>query len=147
MKKTEGDTYVLNEALRKKAESLLGIKGYYTNIQKERMDDEIIIARYHDLWHVEAAFRMSKSDLATRPIFHRTEEAIKAHLLICFMALALGKHMELQTGCSLRRIVDLLWSVTEAHLVDTATHETFMLRSEFDEEVRGLLKKLGCHTK
>lgn len=147
VKKTEGGKYSLDEALRKKASSLLGIKGYYTNIPKKQMDDDTIIARYHDLWRVEAAFRMSKSDLATRPIFHRTEDAIKAHLLICFVALAIGRHMELVTGISLKRIGDLLWSVTEAHIVDTAAKETFVLRSEPSADVDNVLKKLDCHTK
>lgn len=143
VKKTAGDRYTLDETLRAKVTSLLGIKGYYTNIPKERMDNDAVIAHYRDLWQVEAAFRMSKSDLATRPIFHHTEDAIKAHLLICFVALTLSKHMELRTGLSLRRIVDLLWSVTEAHLIDTATQETFVLRSEVPEDVRELLKTLG----
>jgi hypothetical protein len=147
VKKSDDDSYMLDEALRKKAASLLGMKGYYTNIPKAEMGDDVVIARYADLWHVEAAFRMSKNDLATRPIFHRTEDAIKAHLLICFIALAIGKHMELHAGLSLRRIVDLLWSVTEAHIADTATTETFTLRSEPSKEVMKLLKKLGCHTK
>lgn len=143
VKKAKGGAYTLNEALHAKAASLLGVKGYYTNLPKERMDNDTIIARYHDLWHVEAAFRMSKSDLATRPIFHRTRDAVKAHVLICFVALSIGKYMELQTGLSLRRMVDLLWSVTEAHILDTATKETFTLRSEPNDDVRELLKKLG----
>lgn len=147
VKKTEGKRYALDEALKKKTLSLLGIKGYCTNISKEQMDDETVIARYHDLWHVEQAFRMSKSDLLTRPIYHRTEEAIRAHLLICFVALAMGKHMELVTGLSLKRIVDLLFSVTEAHIIDTVTKETFTLRSEPSTDVGNVLKKLGCHTK
>lgn len=143
VKKATGGVYTLNEALHAKASSLLGIKGYYTNIPAERMNNGTIIARYRDLWHVEAAFRMSKSDLETRPIFHRTQDAVKAHVLICFVALAIGKHMELQTGLSLRRIVDLLWSVTEAHILDTATKETFTLRSKLNDDVRELLKKLA----
>lgn len=147
VKKTGDDTYAFDEGLRTKAALLLGIKGYYTNIPETKLDNDAIISRYRDLWRVEAAFRMSKSDLATRPIFHHKQEAIKAHVLICFVALAIGKHMELQSGLSLRRIADLLWSVTEAHIVDTATKETFTLRSELSKEVRELLKKLGCHTK
>lgn len=147
VKKTNDNTPILDEALQAKATSLLGIKGYYTNMPKEDMDNATIIARYHDLWHVEAAFRMSKSDLATRPIFHYKEDAIKAHILICFVALALGRHMELATGLSLRRIVDLLWTVTEAHIVDTVTNEPFILSAEISEDVDKLLKKLGCHTK
>lgn len=78
-----------------------------------------------------------------KPRLHRTQDAVKAHVLICFVALSIGKYMELQTGLSLRRMVDLLWSVTEAHILDTATKETFTLRSEPNDDVRELLKKLG----
>lgn len=137
------DKYAFDEALNAKVSSLLGIKGYYTNLSEELMDNDTIIARYHDLWHVEATFRMTKNDLATRPIFHRKEDAIKAHILASFVALGIAKYMELQTGYSLRQIVDLLWSVTEAHIVDTVTKEKFTLRSELTVEVREFLKRFG----
>jgi len=39
-----------------------------------------VISCYHDLWHVEQSFRISKTDLAARPMFHRTRDAIEAHL-------------------------------------------------------------------
>lgn len=147
VKKTEGGRYAINEALQKKARSLLGIKGYYTNIPEKYMKNDTVVARYHDLWHVEQAFRMSKSDLRTRPIFHRKEDAVKAHVVVCFVSLAMGKHMEIVTGLSLRKIVDLLWSVTEAHIIDVATKETFTLRSEPSRDVDNLLKRLRLHTK
>lgn len=142
--KGEGnDAYELNEALLEKTKRLLGLKGYATNIPKEILSNEDIIARYHDLWHVEASFRMAKSDLATRPIFHRKEEAIRAHMILCFIALSIGKWCEIATKLSLRRLVDKLWNVTEAHIVDTTTKERFTLRSEVDEETKRLLKLLG----
>lgn len=136
------DTYMLNEALIAKTKLLLGLKGYYTNIPQETLSNQQVIDRYHDLWHVEAAFRMAKSDLATRPIFHYKHDAVRAHLLVCFVALVMGKYLEVTTGLSLKRTMDLLWSVTDAHLVDTSTNEAFFLRSELDEPVRELMKKL-----
>lgn len=138
---TRDGTYALHTERIAQARALLGIKGYYTNIPSARATDHEIIAHYRSLWHVEQAFRMSKSDLATRPIFHRMEDAIRAHVLICFIALALGKYLEIATGLSLRRVVDILWSVTDAQLADTATGEVFTLRSEPDERVRALLKQ------
>ncbi|SDA96636.1 hypothetical protein SAMN03080617_04262, partial [Algoriphagus alkaliphilus] len=45
-------------------------------------------------WQVEKAFRMSKTDLRFRPIFHRKETRIKAHLIICFAAYAVFKELE-----------------------------------------------------
>lgn len=142
--KTDGtDAYVLNEALIEKTKLLLGLKGYYTNIPVETLSDLAIVARYHDLWHVEASFRMAKSDLATRPIFHHKEDAVRAHMVVCFVALAIGRNCEISTGLSLRRVVDALWQVTDAQIVDTATGEVFMLRSALDETTRTILKKLG----
>ena len=88
--KTKDDAYAFNEPLRQKAESLLGIKGYYTNLPQKIMSNADIVSCYRDLWHVEAAFRMSKSDLAARPIYHHKESAVRAHLAVCFVALAIG---------------------------------------------------------
>ncbi len=71
---------------------------------------------YHDRWNVEQAFRMSKSDMQARPIFHRTEDAIRAHMLFCFMALMMGKYLEIKMHRSLRKIQEEIWRVHEIHL-------------------------------
>lgn len=138
-----GGTYALNDDRVERARSLLGVKGYYTNIPTAHATDHEIITHYRNLWHVEQAFRMSKSDLATRPIFHHTEDAIRVHVLICFMALAVGKYIEITTGYSLRRVIDLLKSVTDIHLLNTTTHRTVTIRSELSDDARVLLEKLG----
>lgn len=141
--KESGDAYVLNEALIEKTKKLLGIRGYYTNIPEDTLSNQAVIERYHDLWHVESAFRMAKSDLVSRPIFHRTEDAVRAHILICFVALVIGKYAELRTGASTRTMRDLLWSVTDATMMDTATGETFAFRSPVSEDVETFLQELG----
>ena len=85
---------------------------------------------YHDLWHVEQAFRMSKSDLQTRPIFHRTEDAIRSHVLVCFMALMMGKYLEIKTGASIKQIRKQLWKVHEAHLLNEVTGKTHTVQMD-----------------
>ena len=70
----------LNEALIEKTQKLLGIKGYYTNLEASVADNKMIIDRYHELYKVEQAFRISKSDLQTRPIFHFKEQPISVPL-------------------------------------------------------------------
>jgi hypothetical protein len=50
----------LNEALIEKNRKLLGIKGYYTNLEASVADDKTIIERYHELYKIEQAFRISK---------------------------------------------------------------------------------------
>lgn len=91
----------LNIDLVEKTKLLLGIKGYYTNLASE--SNETIITHYHNLWHIEQAFRIAKSDLAMRPIYHFKKQTIEAHILICFMALTVCKYMELQTGKSTKK--------------------------------------------
>ena len=135
--------HTFNEELKRKAETLLGWKGYYTNIPTSVLSDVDIVSQYKRLWHVEAAFRMTKNDLETRPIFHHKEDAVRAHMLICFVALCLGTYLELKTGQSLRAVRDTLWSVADAHVIDTRTGETIILRSEPAASVEVILKKLG----
>ena len=125
--------YQFDDALKVKTEKLLGIKGYCTNIPESQLSNEQIISYYHELWHVEQAFRMSKTDLRARPIFHYSHDAVKAHVLICFMALMMGKFLEIKTGLSLRRIRDILWNVHEAHIEDSLTGEKITLRTNLDE--------------
>src|SRR6185312_9105599 len=67
-----------------RARRLAGLKGYVTNIPVSVMPAAEVISRYHDLWHVEQSFRMSKTDLAARPMFVRKRDAIEAHLTIVF---------------------------------------------------------------
>jgi transposase len=73
-KKKKGDkkekAYEINTKLIEKTKLLLGIKGYYTNLfeKDEKITNTDIINHYHNLWHVEKAFRIAKSDLQMRPI-------------------------------------------------------------------------------
>jgi len=57
-----------------------------------------VISSYYDPWQVEASFRMSKTDLAAKPIFHHAREAIEAHLTIVFAALALARDLHESPG-------------------------------------------------
>jgi len=56
--------------------------------------DEELWKTYIQLTEAEAAFRVHKSDLAMRPIWHHKEARIKAHILICFLAYALWKTLQ-----------------------------------------------------
>lgn len=140
---TVGSSFTLNTALVDKTKKLLGIKGYYTNIPLGSANDRVIIVHYGNLWRIEQSFRMAKSDLVARPIFHHKENAVKAHMLICFVALAAGKYLELMTGVSLRRIIDLLKQAPDARMLNTRTHEEILLRAEMPEEMKAMLEKLS----
>jgi len=138
----EHATPTLNDALIAKTTALLGVKGYYTNVPEDILSNKEIVARYHDLWNVEASFRMSKTDLEARPIFHYTEDAVKSHLLVCFVALVAGRYLEQTTKLSLRNIRDILWSITDVQIQDTVSREVITLRSKVNNEAKSLLKIL-----
>jgi transposase len=132
---------ILNTELIEKTKLLLGIKGYYTNLVDT--DDKTIIDHYHNLWHVEKAFRIAKSDLQMRPIYHFKKKAIEAHILICFMALAVCEYMELKTGKSIKKIVKLLKGITDARIKNKLTGEIIVMRQELPEEIERLWKTLS----
>jgi hypothetical protein len=101
--KLTGATKSVNQELIDKTRSLAGLKGYVTNLPKPTAEQ--IIGAYHQLWHVEKAFRMSKHDLQARPIYHHRRESIEAHLTIVMAALAVSKWIETTTGWSIRKFV------------------------------------------
>ena len=68
-----------------------GLKGYITN---SRLGPQRVIDNYRHLFHIERAFRISKSDLRIRPVFHRLKDRIDAHLCIAFSAYAVYKELE-----------------------------------------------------
>ena len=68
-----------------------GLKGYITNT---KLSDKQVIENYKNLWHIEKAFRMSKTDLRIRPIYHRLRQRIEAHICISFTAYCIYKELE-----------------------------------------------------
>lgn len=68
-----------------------GLKGYITN---SKLSNKQIIENYGNLWHIEKAFRMSKTDLRIRPIYHRLKHRIEAHICISFTAYSIYKELE-----------------------------------------------------
>ena len=73
-------------------EKLDGIKGFVTNDFILTANE--IIEHYNNQYEVERAFRISKTDLKIRPIYHRLETRIKAHILISFVSYAIYKEFE-----------------------------------------------------
>jgi hypothetical protein len=104
-----GGTRSVNRELEEKARALAGLKGYVTNLRAcpdgTPVTAEFVIGAYHQLFQIEKSFRIAKSDLQARPIYHRTRDSIEAHLTIVFAALAVSRWIEHQTGWSIRKFV------------------------------------------
>lgn len=68
-----------------------GLKGYITNT---KLNNKEVIENYQNLWHIERAFRMSKTDLRIRPIYHHLRDRIEAHICISFTAYTIYKELQ-----------------------------------------------------
>jgi hypothetical protein len=134
---------VLDEASLARAQSLVGLKGYVTNLPAAVMPATEVIAKYHDLWHVEKSFRMSKSDLAARPMFHRTRDAIEAHLTIVFTALAVAHCIQERSGLAIGNVVKQLRPLRSATITINGATQTFP--PDIAEPQRKILAALGIN--
>jgi len=130
--------YELNQTLIQKSKALEGLKGYVTNAIN--LTDKEIVQKYQELWQIEKAFRMSKSDLKARPVFHTLRESIEAHLLIVFVALAICRNIELVIGKSIATVVRALNQVKEIAVEDNLSHEKVLKSTELTKEAEEILR-------
>lgn len=127
----------LNQVLIDKAYALAGIKGYVTDLD---LYPEKIIDAYHQLFEVEASFRMAKSDLKARPIFHRKRDAIEAHLTIVLASLAVSRRIERLTGISIKRFIRNLRPIRSG--IVAINGKEYAAEAEVPKDIHKLLQKL-----
>ncbi len=71
--------------------------GYYAIITNcKSLQGKDVLEAYHGLWKIEEAFRVLKSHIEARPIFHWTEKRIKGHIMLCFLAFLIERTLELE---------------------------------------------------
>ncbi len=96
-----------------------GLKGYMTNT---RLSAKNVIQNYNQLWHIERAFRISKTDLKIRPIYHRNGNRIESHICIAFVAYTIYKEVE-------RRLAEKNVSLSPARVAElTKTMYTIKIK-------------------
>ncbi len=130
-----------------------GLKGYVTN---SKITDKEIVENYRNLSFIERAFRMNKTDLAIRPIYHRLFNRIEAHVCICFTAYTILLELERtlaktadrknkKPGITIYRAKFLAESLYEIEYVNpyNGKNMSVMLRTDYDEEVVKLLDTIG----
>jgi len=101
-----------------------------------------VIASYHDLWRVEQSFRMSKSDLAARPIYHHLKDSIEAHLTVVFTALAIARDLQARSGWSLKKIIRALRPLQHV-TIRVAGGQQLHAEPALPDDVAEMLTKLG----
>lgn len=101
-----------------------GLKGYLTNTQ---LTKEEVIESYKQLWFIEKTFRISKSDLRIRPIFHYLKRRIEAHICIAFAACKVYKELERQlkrkkANLSPEKAIDILKTIYALTITTPYSH-------------------------
>ncbi len=128
-----------------------GLKGYITNT---KLDNEAVIENYKNLWHIEKAFRMSKTDLRIRPIYHRLRKRIEAHICISFTAYSIYKELERvlyaeKSTLSLKKAIEQTHNMYDITYIlpDSKHTKTKLLKmNEKQRELYNIINKnlLGC---
>ncbi|OGK15721.1 hypothetical protein A2774_00555 [Candidatus Roizmanbacteria bacterium RIFCSPHIGHO2_01_FULL_39_12c] len=130
-------TKKLNQKLIDKAYALAGVKGYVTNLD---ILPQKVIDYYHELFKIEANFRMAKSDFKARPVFHRRRDSIEAHLTIVLAALAIGKSIEMKTKMSIKQVVKMLRPVRSGVIV--VNDQEYQAGEDISPLIHKLLQRL-----
>ena len=141
--KLEGDINISIDKAKFEADGKWdGLKGYLTNTNLSK--DEII-SNYNHLWKIEKAFRISKTDLKIRPIFHRLKRRIEAHICIAFVAYKVYKELERQlkekkSDLSPEKAIEIAKSIYALKLVTPINKETIKQTLILNDEQSNLAK-------
>lgn len=115
-----------------------GLKGYLTNTE---LPPDEVIEDYGQLWHVEKAFRISKTDLRIRPMFHYRRRRIEAHVLVSFVAYTIYKELE-------RQLVENKIPMTPQRAIElTQTMYEMKFNLPTDPREHQVLLKMDCERK
>ena len=106
MEGEELNTYVINEDKIAEDAKWDGLRGVITRLPLTTKDEiNAVLAHYHSLWRIEESFRIEKTDLKIRPIFHWTDKRIRGHIALKYLTFAVMRHLqkrlEVQQGESL----------------------------------------------
>lgn len=120
-----------------------GLKGYITNTSLNKGE---IIENYGHLWKIEKAFRISKHDLKVRPIYHRLQRRIEAHITINFIAYKVYKELERllkekQSDLSPEKVIDIAKTIYQVEIktkTDKQSEKVLILLNEDQKNIAKL---------
>ena len=127
--------------------------GYYgIQFSDETLDPSRVIEIYHGLWKIEESFRVMKSNLEARPIFVWTEESIKGHFVVCYLALVIQRYLEylLRTkgiDLSTEVIQDAVRSAQYTLISGDEAKDTYYIKNMEHESYREIISVLGISEK
>lgn len=125
-----------------------GLKGYVTNCD---LNKDEVIENYNQLWQIEKAFRLSKTDLKIRPIYHRLPKRIEAHICLTFVAYKIYKELERQlkekkAKISAQKAIEIAQSIYQIEAKTKISKEKVkkLLLINEEQQYLSLLFNFGC---
>lgn len=119
-----------------------GLKGYLTNSKLPKQD---VVENYNQLWHIERAFRVGKAELKVRPVFHRLQRRIQAHICISFCAYTVYKELERilqikKASMSAKRAIKLTQTMYTLSITLPQSQRPYQVELPISEEQRELCR-------
>ena len=123
-----------------------GLHGVITNCTDASKEE--LLSQYRRLWVIEESFRLHKHNLSLRPIYHFKPERVEAHVLICYLAFSLMRHLEFrvalqQEKISMNEMRAALWRVQSSYLREDGTENRYRLPSAMSVTARKLYQVMG----
>ena len=143
----KGGSATLNEKKIESDAAWDGVYGVVTNANHLEVAE--ILSRYRGLWQIEDTFRLSKHELKMRPIYHWNEQRIRAHISICFLALAVARQatyrisLQQQMAISFEQIREELLHVQSSILVDISSKKKYLLPSKVTTKQKKIYRVFG----
>jgi len=146
LEKTKG-TVELNEEKIKEEEKWDGLHGIFTNTSFSAPE---IIKRYKDLVLIENSFRLSKTFLRMRPIYHYNSARIRGHVALCYLALCLTKYAEKilkksNINISPEVLREELNSIQASFILDKSTNNIYKMPSRLSQLSKDIYASLGLN--
>lgn len=120
-----------------------GLKGYFTNT---KLPNEEVIHQYSQLWQIEKTFRISKTDLQIRPVYHRLKKRIEAHVCISFAACKVYKELERllklkKSTYSAEKVIDITKTIYKIRMqtpYSNTIYEKLMIKTKQQKDITEL---------
>lgn len=146
----EANEYVLDEAKISEDARWDGFRGVVTDlaVSNEREICEVL-SHYNSLWRIEESFRINKSDLKIRPIYHWKKERIEAHILLCYLVFACLRYLQHRVflqqkeKMSAKRLMKAMLDIDSGIFRDRTTGKVYRLPKRLGEPSKKLYKALG----
>lgn len=122
-----------------------GLKGYLSN---SKLTKEQIIENYSELWRIEKAFRVAKTDLKIRPIYHRLQRRVEAHICLNFVAYKVYKELERllkmkESSLSPEKVIEIIQNIHQIEITTPKLNEKIKRTLLLTEEQRELAELFG----